>query len=371
MCWKERVALMLFAVSALVPSGTQSLAQGTKRIDTRTVTEIFEDKTEGELIDRHWVIFAANPVGQPPTIYGGKPSYTGHIFVIFGVESKELQSSSLEAYSFYPAGDEDSSIAVNSILSSVPGSVYDNLDGIHEGTWKPNETQMFVVEVPKEDYDRARTEVAIEYKQPPPHSKFLRYSIPNSDCVTFADMVAGAIGLKRPTTLQLPTDYLKGLEGLNSSGLPDPSNYKFTSPPLILYSHSIPPVQVIYTGQTDLGGVPSGKGAIHYQNGVSITGNWTSGYPDGDATFSYPDGHTITSTYKDGNPTNLVLHDGTGAHDLTMDSHGNFSQVNSAANQGGGVGSGTHGTPDHEHDRIPDDHWSMDGRDMGVAKCCD
>lgn len=78
-------------------------------------------------------------------------SWTGHIFVIFGVADPRTNKSSLEAFGFYPT-DKSGINAINSTMRDVPGSIEDNLHGIHEGTWTPDKTQMLVVEVPALDF---------------------------------------------------------------------------------------------------------------------------------------------------------------------------------------------------------------------------
>jgi hypothetical protein len=231
---------------------------------------------------RHWIIFAANHAGRPATDQPGvSPSLTGHIFVIFGIEDPQTDSSRMEAFGFYPA-DKGFLSEVKSVTSSTPGSIEDNLDGVHEGAWEPTETEMLVVEVPSADYDRAREEVGVHQSGAIPQSQnqFMNYSIPNSDCVTFVDWVAGGIGLKRPVinfATAMPIDYLHAIMALNVNGPSDPADYSVTSTPRILtqigsrqFRLSIT-VRSISTGcQTELGVFPILKADQPYRGACGM-----------------------------------------------------------------------------------------------------
>jgi hypothetical protein len=286
----HRCAQLLAVIGVTLGS---SLGQ-TVKLEKRSLTEQANEKQVSGASafrrghpTRHWIIFAANSAlsqstGEPETSH---LSPLGHIFVIFGIEDPLTNSSRMEAFGFYPS-DKSLKTALNSTLEYVPGSIEDNLDGIHEGSWKPGETQMLVVAVPSLDYERARNEVGIHQAAaiPSSDSEFMQYNIPNSDCVSFVDWVAGAIGLNRPLAAgltALPMNYLNALSRLNIDGPSDPRDYSLTTPPKILYTNRLPPTQVQYQGQTNLLGLPSGRGSVSYQDGSTLSGNMRYGIPTG------------------------------------------------------------------------------------------
>jgi hypothetical protein len=179
-------------------------AQWKRYIDIRPVTNNpgFDTGT------RRWIVFAAR-AGVP-----------GHAFVLWAMEDRTRQMTTVDAFGFYPTVHGPNA-AASMVVGTVPGALRDEIQKRQdEGccTWsQPDVVAAF--EVDKDVYDRTSAVRAAW------NANESRYQLAEKDCVTFVADVGKAMGISMPDRGAFnshPIGYMKSL--LEKLGTPQGAN---------------------------------------------------------------------------------------------------------------------------------------------------
>jgi hypothetical protein len=232
--------------------------------------------------NRYFVVFAA----RGSTVE--TRSWTGHAFVVWGIEDTRTQQSSYRAYGMYPKdpnedGDKNAGFGAvpQEILRMVfggPGELRDEAPKMHSvGAI----THDLIVEVNKGQYDQSFG-LAMMTLARPSDFKLLK-----SDCVTFMSGIAlnllGQDVPARDLANSLPQTFVVDL--IRSVSIPK----TITTPGMT------------YTGQTWMGRIPNGEGTATFSTGHTFTGRWVMGLPRA-GIQKFPNGNTFDGTFNGGLP---------------------------------------------------------------------
>ncbi|WP_260738160.1 MORN repeat-containing protein [Tunturiibacter lichenicola] len=407
--------ILLILIAFLTIGSFGQIIQIDKRVpqyvseETQTWEKMQQSNPDQDLtlIPRYWVIFAANPAFEKIELGTNRhTSWTGHIFVILATEDRNKQETRIDAFGFYPL-DKSGAGALRSVLSSVPGSVEDNLTGVHAGSLTPD-TRILSVEISGAQQQQAYASMFSKYPKMvdvdrdaqdgfeptddnPYGPTYTNFSIPGNDCVSFANTVASSIGLKTPSTggsTATPNGFIKALEAMNVSGAPSSGDQHIYMRLNFAYSPDGQPSGT-YEGTVDPSGSYDGHGIISAPSGAHYDMNFSHGTANGPAHVTYPDGSELTGVMSGGTLTNGVLIDPSGAtHAVSLNPNGTLHFDDQNAGAGGGDSGADHGNGgdrggDHEagaghaegshgpstsgNHSLNSDHYTVGGRDMGPA----
>ena len=244
--------------------------------------------------NRYFVVFAAR--GSTIEI----KSWTGHAFVVWGIEDTRAQKSSYTAFGMYPkdptkTGDKNAAFGAvpKEILIEIfggPGEIRDEAT-MHSIGGMTND---LIVEVDKRQYD-ASLNLAMMTMANPSSFQLLK-----SDCVTFMSGIAltllGQDVPARDLKNSLPQAYVADLIRA------------VTTPKTITRPG------ITYTGQTWFE-IPNGDGTLTLSTGDKFTGHMVMGFPR-NGTMTFPSGNTYAGTFRSGLPDGpgTFTWTGTGEH---------------------------------------------------------
>ncbi len=139
----------------------------------------------------HFVDFRARSTG-----------YVGHTYVVYGTIDDRGRIVTARAAGFYPRGALSESVF--STVLPMPSFV-----GLERSDRSDPPSAVFRLRLGASSYRRLVTTVErLRRRQPPWHLFFF-------NCNAFTASVARSIGLRVPSTLELPTDFISGLHSIN------------------------------------------------------------------------------------------------------------------------------------------------------------